>query len=368
MHITWRLGKHRGHPCAVTGKGDDRKRIALRHYSPEDAAAYVRDLNLKAQRDALPEKLTIKQIYDLYEKDREKAKIVNLARVKEVGRTLNPIWGSLTVDDINKKEVERFIKARRDMGCTDGGIRNDLAYITAALNWAASDDEKLIPAAPKIKKPPAGRPRERWLTRDELLLLIDNAVMMHVKLFIILSIITAGRPKHVLELTWARVDLARRIINLDDPNRFKTQKGRARVPINETGFIHLETAAKVRTSDFVIEVDGRSIKSIRNGVKAAVRRAGLDGVSQYTLRHTAGVYMAQAGVPMEQIAEFMGHTSIETTRKHYARFHPDYLRGAASALEINFIRSTAGALVPPTVNETTPKDEEKQDLSLTSEA
>jgi integrase len=192
--------------------------------------------------------------------------------------------------------------------------------------------------------------------------------MMHVKLFIILSIITAGRPKHVLELTWSRVDLARRIINLDDPNRFKTQKGRARVPINDTGFIHLETASKVRTTDFVIEVDGKAIKSIRRGVNAAAKRAGLEGVSQYTLRHTAGVYMAQAGVPMEQIAEFMGHTSIATTRKHYARFHHDYLRAAASALEIDFIRSTAGSLVPPTVNETTPKDEEKQHLPIAREA
>ena len=241
------------------------------------------------------------------------------------------------------------------MGCTSGGIRNDLGYITAALNWAA--DAKLIDKAPKIVKPPQGRPRERWLRMNELLALIDGARMMHVKLFIILSVTTAGRPKHILELTWGRVDLERRVINLDDPTRFKTQKGRARVPINATLLTHLETAAKVRTGDHVIEVDGRPIQSIRNGVKAAARRAGLSGVSQYTLRHTAGVYMAQAGVPMEQIAEYMGHTSIETTRKHYARFHPDYLRQAASALEIDLIRRTDGSLVPPSQNGEVSKSE-----------
>lgn len=295
----------------------------------------------------------MRDLYSQYEKDRAENGVVNIKRIKEVGRTLDPIWGDLEPHDIDKNQVKRFIKVRRDVGCTNGGIRNDLAYITAALNWAV--EEKLITAVPTIKKPPPGRPRERWLDPDELEKLIDNAIMMHVKLFIILSIATAGRPKHILDLTWARVDLTRRIINLDDPTRFKTQKGRARVPINDTAYEHLSTANKVRTSDFVIEVDGAPIVSIKKGIQAAVKRAGLEGVSQYTLRHTAGVYMAQAGVPMEQIAEFMGHTSIETTRKHYARFHPDFLRKAASALEI--IRGSKGSDEPGTLNEDKSKSE-----------
>lgn len=358
MQEVWRLGKHRGKFCAVAGKGNDRRRIRLTAANAESAASSVRELNLKTQRLSLPERLTLRQLYKLYEEDRAQNGVVNLTRIKEVGRTLAPIWGDLAPEEITKQEVERFIKARRDVGCTNGGIRNDLAYITAALNFAV--EEKLIPAAPKIKKPPAGRARERFLEMDELLMLIDAAAMMHVKLFVILSVTTAGRPKHVLELTWPRVDLARRIINLDDPTRFKTQKGRARVPINDTALEHLTTASQVRTTDYVIELDGKPIKSIRRGVKAAALRAGLDGVSQYTLRHTAGVYMARAGVPMEQIAEYMGHTSIETTRKHYARFHPDYLRQAAGALEI--IRSPAGSSVPSTVNDSASKSEGKQIL------
>lgn len=356
MQTVWRLGKHRGKWCAVTGKANDRVRRVAPIQEIEDAKGFVRDLNAEAQRLKLPERLTLDRLYGLYEEDRT-GKVVNLTRIKEVGRTLKGIWGDLTADEITTKQVQRFVRTRTEMGCSGGAIRNDLAYITAALNWAA--DEKLIDKAPKIAKPPQGRPRERWLTMEELSALIEGAIMMHVKLFIILSITTAGRPKHVLELTWPRVDLTRRIVNLDDPTRFRTQKGRARVPINATLLEHLETAAKVKTSDYVIEVDGRPIKSIRNGVKAAAKRAGLDGVSQYTLRHTAGVYMAQAGVPMEQIAEFMGHTSIETTRKHYARFHPDYLRHAATALEI---RCTTGTSVPATVNDSDTKSETKQML------
>lgn len=94
-------------------------------------------------------------------------------------------------------------------------------------------------------------------------------------------------------MTWDRVDLNRRVIDLDNPSRDRTRKGRARVPINDTGLEHLQVAYRARSIANVIEVDGHAIKSIRNGVKAAARRAGLVGVSQYVLRHTAGVYMAQ---------------------------------------------------------------------------
>ena len=299
-------------------------------------------------------------IYALYEKNCEKRNIVNLTRVKEVGRTLKPIWGDKTPDEITLEECDRFVSIRTEQGCTGGGIRNDLAYITAALNHAKA--AKVIKEVPKIPKPPAGRPRDRYLTRDELVRLIDNAVMIHVKLFIILAVTTAGRPKHLLELTWDRVDLKNRIINLDNPERDRTRKGRACVPINETGYGHLVTAHKLKTIENVIELDGKAIKSIRNGVLAAAGRAALTGVSQYVLRHTAGVYMAQAGVPMEEIAEYMGHTSVETTRKHYARFGPEHLRKAARALEFspetkNDIRCIGGSDVPSTMNDKTSKGE-----------
>lgn len=39
-------------------------------------------------------------------------------------------------------------------------------------------------------------------------------------------------------------------------------------------------------------------------------------------------------IPMAEIAQYMGHSSVNTTFKHYARFSPEYLRGAATALEI----------------------------------
>ena len=43
----------------------------------------------------------------------------------------------------------------------------------------------------------------------------------------------------------------------------------------------------------------------------------LDGVTLYTLRHTYGTRAQKAGVPIDVLADLMGHEKIETTRKYY---------------------------------------------------
>jgi integrase len=66
---------------------------------------------------------------------------------------------------------------------------------------------------------------------------------------------------------------------------------------------------------------------------AAARRAGLPHVSPHMLRHSAAVHMAEAGIPMSEIAQMLGHANSRITESTYARYSPTYLRKAASALE-----------------------------------
>ena len=47
------------------------------------------------------------------------------------------------------------------------------------------------------------------------------------------------------------------------------------------------------------------------------------------LRHTAAVHMAEDGVSMAEIGQFLGHTSEMVTFRVYARFSPTHLRRVA---------------------------------------
>jgi integrase len=48
--------------------------------------------------------------------------------------------------------------------------------------------------------------------------------------------------------------------------------------------------------------------------------------------------MAEAGVPIEEIAQYLGHTNPNITRETYSKFSPEYLRKAANALEISALQ------------------------------
>jgi site-specific recombinase XerD len=103
--------------------------------------------------------------------------------------------------------------------------------------------------------------------------------------------------------------------------------------MTEDTTLRLRQARGVALTPYAIEYGGQRVYSVRRAFKAAVRRAELPAaMSPHWLRHSAAVHMAEAGVAMAEIAQFLGHSSEAVTFKVYARFSPNYLRKAAAVL------------------------------------
>jgi integrase len=331
------LGRHRGSYCAALYVGGKRQgRFTLGTDNKEDAQRQVAELNLKLARDQLPPELTVDAVFGLYVKDREAEQKPALYRIKQCRALLAPHFGALVPNAVEKKTCTDYIKLRRNINVSDATIRTELNYLAAALKFGV--DNKLISTRPRIWRPPQGRPRAHLgdfhLTRDAASRLLTAAeITPHLHLFIVLSLSTAGRPLHILQLTWDRVDFQRGTINLDDPARDRTAKGRAIVPMNEDARDALLRARAIAETPYVIEFNGKPLLRIKGALERAAKRANVQA-SPYILRHTAAVWMAEDGVPLEEISQYLGHTSLELTRKHYARFSPSYLRRAAASLRI----------------------------------
>ncbi len=103
--------------------------------------------------------------------------------------------------------------------------------------------------------------------------------------------------------------------------------------MNRTVRAALEEARQGALTDHVIEWSGEPVRSVKRSLAASARRANLQRVSPHMLRHSAAVHMAEAGIDMEEIAQYLGHNDVNVTRRVYARFSPNYLKNAASALE-----------------------------------
>src|SRR5690606_16530749 len=127
-------------------------------------------------------------------------------------------------------------------------------------------------------------------------------------------------------LTWDRVDIERRMIQLRNPFDRDRRKGRATVPVNDTLLTALQEAQRGALTPFVIEWASEPVKSIKRGLKAAGAAAGRPDVSPHMLRHSAAVWMAEGGHSMAEIAQFLGHDDERTTARIYARFSPTHLR------------------------------------------
>ena len=121
-----------------------------------------------------------------------------------------------------------------------------------------------------------------------------------------------------------------------DPEQAQTSKGRAVVPMNETARAALQEAKAGAVTDHVIEWAGEKVSDVKRSVSTAFTKAGLKkkGDGAHVLRHTAAVFMAEDGVRMEEIAQFLGHSNVATTYRIYARFSPDYLQKAANSLNL----------------------------------
>ena len=267
-------------------------------------------------------------------------------RIKQCRAVIKPHFGSLVANAIDKKTCMHYIKLRRNIDASDATIRTELSYLSAALKFGV--DMKLISSRPRIWRPSQGRPRahlgDYHLNRDEVDRLLEAAeVTPHLRLFIIVALATAGRPLHILQLAWDRVDFLRGTINLDDPSRDRTAKGRALVPMNDEVRRALSEARSIAETKYVIEFNGKPLKRVKGALERAAKRAGVKA-SPYVLRHTSAVWMAEAGVPLDEISQYLGHTNVEITRKHYARFSPTHLRRAADALQV--VRGSTGTRVP----------------------
>jgi integrase len=77
-----------------------------------------------------------------------------------------------------------------------------------------------------------------------------------------------------------------------------------------------------------------------------VRLAGIGHTTIHDLRDTYASWLLQAGVSIEQIAEFLGHSDINLTRARYAQFGSSQFDRVAAAMP-----APAGTIEPPAVDE-----------------
>ena len=339
MSEPWKIGRLRGGLALVYWRDNKRHRHSLGCTDKSEAERLAPALYDQLTK---PKGKTVEALWQAYCAD--KAGRVVVTTMGHTWKALKARFGTMQADTITIADCRAHIDERRAAGRKDGSICTELGHLRMVLVWAVK--HKHLREAPPIERPPLPLPKEEHLTQAESKRLIQAAEMPHLKLFAILALTTGARSAAILDLTWDRCDFERGRVNLRNPEIKRPHKGRAIVPMNRTLRAALLEARDHRLTDHVIEWGGEKVGSVKKGLAAAATRAKLKHVSPHMLRHSAAVHMAEAGLPMEEIAQFLGHGDVKVTRGVYARFSPDYLAEAASALEYDDLGSVNRRSLP----------------------
>lgn len=248
-------------------------------------------------------------------------------RRRDAWKAMAGYWLNVDPALIDETMCKRYRAGRR---AGDATARYELMQISTALNWAVGQGHMSSRRA--IWLPPVSEQKIRHLSRDEFRRFFDAIKADHARLYAMIGLHTMARPGAILGLTWDRVDWMRRTIDFTPPGHLRTAKRRTVVPISDDLLPAMQQGHKARTCEYVIEHGGRQVASVKKAFQAASERSTVHA-TPYTLRHTGAVWAAEAGVPMAEIGQFMGHDDDRTTSRHYARFSPDYLRGVANAIK-----------------------------------
>ena len=331
MPTEFTIGRLRGGFCVMWHQDGKRRRYRLEALSRRAAEAEAIDV-IRAKTKRAP----VETVADLW------GEYVAYLGARPAGVTMGytgkailPHFGDLRPDQIKVQHCRDYAAARAKAGKSAGTTHTELGHLRSALMFA--EKSNMIARAPFIWRPEKPAPKPRWLTHAEVNRFLDHATSPHIRLAALLMLTTAGRVGAVLELTWDRVDMDRGQIDLR-LDAVGPRKGRAVVPINDTLRAALTIAAEAALSDYVVEYAAKPVKSIRTGFIATARRAKLDEVTPHVMRHTAAVHMAAAGVSMDRISQYLGHSNVSVTARVYARFSPEHLTEAANVLNFGRVR------------------------------
>ncbi|MGZ6725290.1 MAG: tyrosine-type recombinase/integrase [Solirubrobacteraceae bacterium] len=221
--------------------------------------------------------------------------------------------------------------------CEPHTIRRDLGVLVAAVKWCSTVKDAKTGAirlprehVPVIPLPPQSPRRERWLTLEEenrlLAAVPETEPLSRIHRFVVLALEDGARSEAIRELTWFQVDFAHGTVDYRKPGAApQNNKRRAKVLMTSRSRAMLEKAFAGRQGALVLDHAGPIDKSFRY----ACRRAGLEGVTPHTLRHTWATRAARNGVPMRQIADQLADDA-STIERNYYHHSPDYMKEAAS--------------------------------------
>lgn len=188
------------------------------------------------------------------------------------------------------------------------------AFTIAVKEWGWVEDSPMR----RVTKPKEPRGRVRFLSDEERSLLLNecrNSESKYLYIAVVLALSTGGRRMEILGLCWKDVDLSRGIITLHE-----TKNGERRIlPLAGHALELMKQHSKIRhvNSEFVFpSYNLKNPIDLRTPFENALKRAGISDFRWHDLRHSCASYLAMNGASLAEIAEILGHKTLQMVKRY----------------------------------------------------
>jgi integrase len=253
-------------------------------------------------------------------------------------------WGETTLlVRITPKEIERYVKDLRNKLTRHKTIRKPASVnrgvsclrqmFKKAVVWDMIERSPFDKLDSKEIRQPENNKKDRFLSKDEIRRLLPEC-SNHLRPIVETTLHAGLRMGEVLGLRWKHIDLKNERLFVEKAPDNRTKPG-GWVDMNpDLVALMKRIRPKDRIPDkeaYVFALDGKRIQSVKTAFSAALKRAGVEGASFHTLRHTTASHMAMAGCTPQEIAEQLRHKNIQTTMR-YMHLSPKHKKKAVNTL------------------------------------
>jgi integrase len=315
-------------------------------------------------------------LIDLYEEEgcfiqrgkRQGAPMKPLTKKYTVGRLRHhvvPLLGHKRVNDVGIGDIERFFRdvsagksaSDQKMGVRrriivrggDGAARKVFRDLSAVFSFACRRGIAKSNPCEKAVVQKTDNQRTRFLTLDEVKslgaacdALEEERVNAKALNITRLWALTGCRRQEIAELKWSEVDFDRGLLILDD-----TKTGKSVRPLADAAIALLKGIDRNEDSDFVFPADRGEghFQGTKTIWPKIVKKAGLQGVTPHTLRHTMGATATSTGEALALTGAILGHANMRSTMI-YAHVQHDPSRRAANRVAKTIAAALAGQTKP----------------------
>ena len=244
-------------------------------------------------------------------------------RDKEKLRWLQQFLRKKLLNEIDRMLIDHIAHTKAKETSPSTANRH-LALIRTILRKACYDWE-WTDKVPKIRLFPEPKHRVRWLTPEQVKMLLME-LPIHQQDMVIFALSTGLRQSNVINLEWSQVDLERKAAWVH-PDQAKARKA-IHVPLNSIALAVLFRQSGKHPSR-VFTYKGCSISWANTSAwRNALKRAGIENFRWHDLRHTWASWLAQQGAPMNVLQELGGWESEEMVRRYAHLSKPQLLQHA----------------------------------------